>query len=167
MTTYAPEAQAHRPHRRYWLIAVIAVVALVAAGIVGYAVGGGFTSTATPGQPLSDKVMNVWATGDRAAITETYAPATKVALVYDHTQLLVASSREELFGAVGGAIASGNTYKQVGPVATHQAKNGDLYVASIVEVTGPGHPTGDPLVGFYRVRDGRVIRHIFLDAEHY
>jgi hypothetical protein len=42
-----------------------------------------------------------------------------------------------------------------------------MYVASLVEVKGTGHPAGVPLVGFYRVHDGKIIRHIFMDAEHY
>ncbi len=61
----------------------------------------------------------------------------------------------------------GNTYRQVGSVVEYLAADGDLYVATLVEVVGPGHPDGVPVVGFYRVKDGQVIRHVFMDAEHY
>lgn len=66
---------------------------------------------------------------------------------------------------VDGCI--GNTYRQVGSVVEYLAADGDLYVATLVEVVGPGHPDGVPVVGFYRVKDGHVIRHVFMDAEHY
>ena len=65
------------------------------------------------------------------------------------------------------AIGFGNTYRQVGPVSSYEAADGDLYVASTVEVSGLAHPDGSPLIGFYRVHNGKVIRQIFLDAEHY
>ncbi len=139
------------------------VVAIVAAGIVGYALAGGFTTESAPGEDVSDRVMNVWATGDAASVRATYDPAVLVTLDAD----VVASSAKEVAEVAGNAIANGNTYKQIGPVAYYKSKeNGDIYVASLVEVTGAGHPVGDPLVGFYRVRNGKVIRHIFIDAEH-
>jgi len=40
-------------------------------------------------------------------------------------------------------------------------------VTTTVEVVGTDHPKGDPVIGFYRVRDGRVIRHVFMDARLY
>jgi hypothetical protein len=55
----------------------------------------------------------------------------------------------------------------VGPVIDYQVPEGDLFVATLVEVVGPGHPSGDPIVGFYRVHDGKVTRHVFTDVEHY
>ena len=61
----------------------------------------------------------------------------------------------------------GNTYRQHGAVIEYKDQEGDLYVGTIVEVKGLGHPTGVPIVGFYRVRGGKVIRHVFMDAEHY
>lgn len=49
-------------------------------------------------------------------------------------------------------------------VSTYPSTDGGMYVASLVEVSGPGHDRGDPIVGFYRVHDGMVIRHIFIYA---
>ena len=60
-----------------------------------------------------------------------------------------------------------NTYRTVGPVSSYEAADGDLYVTVLVVVTGPAHPRGVPVVGFYRVHDGKVIRHVVMDAEHY
>ena len=98
---------------------------------------------------------------------QQYDPAVAVVLVYDNTEDVVASNAKELTDAIRGTIGFGNTYKQIGPVAYYEAEDGDLYVAGMVEVKGPGHPNGDPLVGFYRVRNGNVAKHIFMDAEHY
>lgn len=65
--------------------------------------------------------------------------------------------------AIATAIGIGNTYTQVGPVA----EDGDMYIGTLVDVVGGAHPNGDPLVGFYRVRNGEVIRHVFMGAERY
>jgi hypothetical protein len=143
------------------------VAAIFAAAVAGYAVAGGFSSEAAPGQQVSDEVMKAWATGDAASIEAIYHPAVKMVLLYDGEDHVVASSRKETTAAATGAIDFGNAYSQIGPVASYVAEDGDTYVATLVEVTGPGHPDGVPLVGFYRLRDGKVIRHIFMDAEHY
>lgn len=168
MTTYAHEAHVHRPHLGYWLVAIVAVVLILAAGIAGYAIAGGFATEATQGQDVADSVMEAWATGDAASIAAAYAPAVKVVLVYEGTEDVVASNRKELTDAIKGAIGFGNSFEQIGPVAYYEStEDGDVYIAAMVEVKGLAHRAGDPLVGFYRVRDGKVIRHVFLDAEHY
>jgi hypothetical protein len=166
MTTYSPEVHVRRPHISFWLVALTGLAAILLAGVGGYAIAGGFTTESTPGQELSDQVLKAWATGDAASIAATYDPAVKVLLIYDNT-VDGGVGTKELTGAIQGAIGIGNTYKQIGPVSTYEAEDGDLYVGTTVEVKGPGHPVGDPLVGFYRVHDGKVIRQIFLDAEHY
>jgi hypothetical protein len=72
VTTHAPRAHAHWPNVNWWLAATFGL-ALVIAGFVGYAVAGGFTAKATsPGQAVADRVNNVWATADPAAIRATY-----------------------------------------------------------------------------------------------
>lgn len=114
------------------------------------------------GASVADSVMTAWATGDQADIDAIYAEDVVMAL--DGTTL--AEDREEITSVITGALGIGNTYEQIGPVAVYAAEDGDLYVGTLVEVVGAGHPVGDPVVGFYRVRDGRVIRHIFMDAEH-
>lgn len=167
MTTYSPDVHVRRPHINSWLVAVTGLVAILLAGIAGYAIAGGFTSEASRGQEVSDRVMKAWATGDAGAIAATYDPAVKVVLVYDNTEDVIARNAKDLTTTIQGAIGFGNTYTQIGPVSTYEAEDGDLYVASTVEVRGPGHPNGAPLVGFYRIHHGKVIRHIFLDAEHY
>lgn len=168
MTTYVPETHVHRPHSS-WLVAAIALAGIFVAAIVGYAVAGGFTTeSAAPGQDVADRVAKAWATGDAASIAAAYDPKVKVILVYDNTEDVVASNIEELTTAIKGAIGLGNTYEQIGPVAYYEsAEDGDVFVASMVEVEGIAHTVGDPLVGFYRVRDGKVTKHVFMDAEHY
>jgi hypothetical protein len=167
MSAYAPEMHVRRPHVSSWLVAVAGLVAVLLAGIGGYAIGGGFATESSPGQDVSDRVTEAWATGDAASIAAAYDPAIKVVLIYDNKEEVIAGNVEELTGAIQGAIGFGNTYTQIGPVSTYEADDGDLYVSSTVEVRGLGHPEGAPLVGFYRVHDGKVVRQIFLDAEHY
>lgn len=108
-------------------------------------------------------VMKAWDTGDSADIDAVYA--ADVLMVIDTETY--ASDREELAGVITGAMSIGNIYRQVGPVVEYLGSDGDTYLATLVVVTGPGHPSGAPVVGFYRVRDGKVIRHILLDAEGY
>jgi len=112
---------------------------------------------------VSEMVMEAWATGEQADIDAIYAEGVRMVLD-DET---VAENRGEISSVIIGAISFGNTYRQVGPVTEYVATDGDRYVATLVEVVGAGHPDGDPVVGFYRVRDGKVIRHVFIDAEHY
>jgi len=167
MTTYAPEAHVHRPHVSPWLAAVIALAAILAAGVACYAIAGGFTTESGTGQEVADRVMNAYATGDTASIAAIYDPAVKAVLIYDNAEHVVATNSMELTGAIKAGLDYGNTFKLIGPVSTYEAANGDLYVVHIMEVTGPGHPNGDPLVGFFRVHNGKVIRQIGLDAAHY
>jgi uncharacterized protein (TIGR02246 family) len=114
------------------------------------------------GAAVADSVMAAWASGDQADIDDIYAEDVVMAL----DGMTVAESREEIASVITTAIGIGNTYRQVGPVAVYVAEDGDMYVSSLVEVVGIAHQVGDPVVGFYRVRDGQVIRHIFMDAEN-
>lgn len=116
------------------------------------------------GDAVAAMVMTAFETGDRADVEAVYAP--DVQMVID--EQMVASDREELVAVMGTALAAGNSYEQIGPVVEYTGADGDLYVATVVVVMGPGHPPeGDPHVGFYRVRDGQVIRHVFIDARAY
>jgi ketosteroid isomerase-like protein len=115
------------------------------------------------GASVAESVIEAWATGDQADIDAIYSE--EVRMVIDDETL--AENREEITSVITGAMAFGNTYEQVGPVAVYLAEDGDLYVSTLVEVVGAGHPVGDPVVGFYRVRDGKVIRHVLVDAEHF
>jgi hypothetical protein len=114
------------------------------------------------GAAVADSVMAAWASGDQADIDDIYAEDVVMAL----DGMTVAESGEEITSVITTAIGIGNTYRQVGPVAVYVAEDGDMYVSSLVEVVGVAHQVGDPVVGFYRVRDGQVIRHIFMDAEN-
>jgi hypothetical protein len=159
-----------------WVIVGGVVVALVAAIGVGIVIGrgtsgepelapveqtGGFDSS--PGQEVSDRVMRSWTSGDPRDIEAAYDPA--VTMVIDGDQL--AADRAEIGDVMAGAIDLGNTYEQIGPVTSYTASDGDLYVATLVEVVGPGHPEGAPIIGFYRVHEGKVIAHVFIVAEQY
>jgi hypothetical protein len=115
------------------------------------------------GQAISDRVMEVWATGDAADIDAIYDPDVTMMLDTD----VLATDREEITDVIEGAIHLGNTYRQVGPVIEYVDAIGDMYVGSIVEVNGVAHRKGDPVIGFYRVHDGKVIRHIFLYGPQY
>ena len=166
MTTYAPEAHVHRLHMSSWLVALVGLIAILLAGAAGYALAGGFTTESTPGQDAADRVLNAYATGDPAAIAAAYDPAVKVVLIYDGTEHVIARNINEQTGVIKNAIATGDTLKQIGPVSTYEAANGDLYVAHTIELTSPNHPQGIPIIGFYRVHNGKVIRQIGIDAEH-
>lgn len=168
MTAHAPEAHARRarPHISSWLVAAFGLAAIVLAGIAGYAIAGGFTTESTPGQDVANRVMNAYTTGDAAAIAATYDPAVKVILAFDNKEHVVATNAKELADAVNGGLAYGNTYKLIGPVSTYEAASGDLYVAHIMEVKGPDHPNGDPVIGFLRVHHGKVIQQVAFDAVH-
>lgn len=116
----------------------------------------------SPGQIASALAMEAWATGDTEDIEAAYG--SDVIMVLDADTL--AEDRDEITSVIRAGLSI-NTYRQVGPVAELEASDGDLYVATLVEVVGLGHPDGVPVVGFHRVRDGKVIRHVFMDAEHY
>lgn len=167
MSTYAHGSRVHPLHLGRWHIVLIGIAAVLLAGIGGYAIAGGFTSESSPGQEVADAVVNAYSTGDAATIAATYDPAVKVVLIYDKAEHVVARSAKELTGVIKDSIAFGATLKQIGPVATYRAKDGDLYVAATSELTSPSHPDGIPIVGFYRVHNGKVIRQVGLDAEHY
>ena len=142
----------------------IITVALLAGSAIG--VAGQEDEDATPamdGQVISDMVMEAWASGDDAAIEAVYDPA--VVMIIDGDEL--AADRDEIAAVIKGAVRFGNTYTQVGPVSEYQHTSGDTFVAMLLEVRGAGHPQGDPVVGFLRVHDGKVTRHVFMDAEHY
>ncbi|MDF1596790.1 MAG: hypothetical protein P1T08_11990 [Acidimicrobiia bacterium] len=115
------------------------------------------------GESIGDVVMEAWSGGDPAAIERIYD--TDVVMVLDGD--IVAEDRQQITGIIEGAVGIGNTYQLIGSVTEYNASNGDLFVATLVEVVGAGHTTGDPTVGFYRVRDGKVIRHVFMDAAVY
>ena len=167
MATHAPRAHAHWPNVNSWPAAALGL-ALVIAGLVGYAVAGGFTGEATsPGQAVADRVNNVWATADPAAIRATYAANVKFLLEMPGERAQF-SNRAQLADTIHSAvIVAGYTYTQIGPVSSYTAADGDMYVTSLIEIRGSGHPSGVPAVGFYRVHNGKVIRQIFMDAEHY
>jgi hypothetical protein len=116
----------------------------------------------SPGQIASALAMEAWATGATEDIEVAYDP--NVVMIIDDDTL--AEDRDEITSVIRAGLSI-NTYRQVGPVAELEASDGDLYVATLVEVVGLGHPDGVPVVGFHRVRDGKVIRHVFMDAEHY
>lgn len=123
----------------------------------------GCSEDESQGSSASEMVMQAWATGEQADITAIYAEDVRMVLDAE----TVANNRDEITSIITGAISIGNTYRQIGPVTEYLAADGDLYVATLVEVVGAGHPDGDPVIGFYRLRDGQVIRHVFVDAEHY
>lgn len=144
---------------RFWSIVLVVVLSLVS--IVGCSSED--SADDETGASVAEAVMAVWATGDQADIDAIYAE--DVVMVLD--KVTVAEDRTEISSIITGAMGIGNTYTQVGPVAVYVADDGDMYVGTLVEVVGPGHPTGDPIVGFYRVRDGEVIRHVFMEAPSY
>ncbi len=139
-------------------IRLMVVVVLVAASACSSS-----DSNEELGASTAEMLMVAWATGDQADIDAVYAE--DVRMVFDDETL--AENREEITGVITGAIGFGNTYEQIGPVSVYEAEDGDLYFASLAEVVGAGHAVGDPVVGFYRVRDGEVIRHVLMDAEHH
>lgn len=147
-----------KTNRRLALLAVLAIAFVACSGEATVSQG-----TSASAEATAAMVMKAWASGDAADIEAVYA--SDVRMILD-TQTL-ASDRDEITGVITEAIGIGNTYEQVGPVAEYVASGGDTYIATVVKVTGIAHQTGVPVVGFYRVRDGKVIRHVFMDAEHY
>ncbi len=141
---------------------VAVVMALVGLGLMFglSACGDDDDPIAGEGASISALVMQAWETGNQADIDAVYAPDVRMIL----DQETVADGREELSSLISRVVGT-NTYEQIGPVTAYTANDGDLYIATLVEVVGPDHPQGDPLVGFYRVRDGQVIRHVFIEAE--
>lgn len=142
------------PRRFFRVLALLAAPTLV---LTGCSDDGG------TGESIGETVMEAWATGDQAVIDVIYAEDVQMVLDGE----TIAENREEITSVISVAIGIGNTYRQVGSVVEYLASDGDLYVTTLVEVVGTAHPNGVPVVGFYRVRDGQVIRHVFMDAEHY
>lgn len=137
-------------------------VAVVVAALVGYWAGGGFTSD--PGEAVASRVDEAWATAEPEVVEDVYA--SEVVMVLNGE--LIADGRGELLETMETAVNGlGNTYTQIGPTSSYETANDDLLVAGIVEVTGPGHPSGEPLVGFYRVRDDQIVRHVFWQMPQY
>ncbi len=159
-------AQLERATSRIRLLTI--TVVLLAVALIGLGVFVIYDQTAAEeyeeaGATIGEMVMEAWASGDQADIEAVYD--SDVIMVLDGETL--AEDRGGITSVITGAISVGNAYEQVGPVAVYEASDGDLYVATLVEVTGAAHPEGVPVAGFYRVRDGKVIRHVFMDAEHY
>lgn len=115
-------------------------------------------------QTVADRVMQAWEPDyDEAKVEAIYDPEVLMMLDAD----VLARDREQIKSVIRSALGFGNRYRLVGPMVPYERYDGDLYLAALVEVTGQGHPSGDPLVGFYRVRDGKVDRHIFMYAPDY
>jgi hypothetical protein len=115
-------------------------------------------------QTVAERIMQAWGPAyDEAKVEAIYDPGTLMMLDTD----VLAADREQLKTVIRGALGFGNRYNLVGSMVPYERFDGDLYLAALVEVTGPGHPSGDPMVGFYRVRDGKVDRHVFMYAPDY
>jgi hypothetical protein len=149
--------------RPTWLLASLAVVTLVIGGLGGWLIRGSSNPSSPAGQQLAeeitDKVMRAWTTGAAVDIDAVYA--SDATLVLDG-EVLPGS----MATIVKGAIDYGNTYEQIGPAsyfvpATAEA---DTYVSAMIKVTGKDHPHGDPLVTFFRVQNGKVVRHVSSQA---
>jgi hypothetical protein len=122
------------------------------------------TTPAADIEAIADLIMQAWAPDyDEAKIEAIYHP--DVVMMLDAN--VIAADREELKNVARNALRLGNTYTRVGPVIPYESADGDLYLASVIDVRGYAHQSGDPVIGFYRVRDGRVIRHIFMEASGY
>lgn len=145
--------------RRPWPLMVITAVIALAVGAGAALVLSGDSDT-DPGTDLSDAVMVAWATADPDDIDAIYAD--DAVFIVDGEPL--ATGIDEITDMIGDVE---NTYETIGPVSSYEAADGDLYVSVLVEVVGPAHPLGVPAVGFYRVHEGEVIRHVVMDAQHY
>lgn len=93
---------------------------------------------------------------DQAIVEAAYGP--DIRLTIDGQTM--AAGLDELMGLLPAAGRMGNSYRLLTPVAEYRARDGDLFVALFVEVTGPGHPSGDPIVILMQVRNGTVIRQV-------
>ena len=164
VTTYEPRtvttstAPAHTRPR--WFLLVAAVLAVVLAGLGGYALAGGFSTS--EGQRVADSVIQVWRTGNVEDMNAIYAPTVEFGLDGDTSTI----SREQLRANIQVSLTnSGQTgedaISQVGPVAELADGDGDLYVTTMVEMGGVSYS------GFYRVHDGMVVSHVFLTVRSY
>lgn len=165
VTTYEPRTvtttatPTRRTSRTVWTV-VATVIAVVLAAIGGYALAGGFSTS--EGQRVADSVVQVWRTGDVDDMKAVYAPTVEFGLDGETSTI----SREQLRANIQVSLTeSGLTgedaISQVGPVAELTDGDGDLYVTTMVELGGV------PYSGFYRVRDGKVISHVFLTVRSY
>lgn len=170
VTTYEPRtvmtpssASPSAPPRRSsrLVLVVAAVLAVVLAAFGGYALAGGFSTS--EGQTVSDNVLQAWRTGDVDDMKAAYAPT--VEFVMDDASSTL--TREQLRANIqtnltmAGLWDEPDAVQQIGPVAEYTDGDGDLYVTSMVDVNG------SPMSGFYRVRDGKVISHVFLTVRDY
>lgn len=146
--------------RPRWFLLVAAVLAVLLAGLGGYALAGGFSTS--EGQDVADSVIQVWRSGDVEDMNAIYAPTIEFTLDGATSTL----SREQLRANIQTSLTeSGLTgedaIRQIGPVAELTDGDGDLYVSTMVELGGV------PYSGFYRVRDGKVISHVALSVRGY
>lgn len=166
MTTIERIETPVEPVPRRGLPWVIVSVATVVALVIGFGVGFlvGDRSTSDPARDTADRVMLAWQTADPDDIADVYAP--DAVFVFDGEQLAV--GLDEVTDLVAVAVNDlGNTYELIGPVSSVTRSTGVVYISFLVEVTGSGHPFGAPIIGFYRVQNGLVTRHVVMDAEHY
>lgn len=147
--------------RLRWLVpVVVAAILAVGAGVVVV------SRLAEDGEAraAADQVMEAWATGDQATVASAYAEGVR--MVIDSETL--AENREQMVDHITFVIGWGNTYRRVGPVSEYVTTDGDLYVSFMIEgKAGTEDAEGVPIVGFLRVRDGQVIRHVFMHADDY
>ncbi len=146
--------------RRLTLLLVVIALLMVGLSACGDDDDG---SVAEEGAAISALVMKAWETGDQADIDVVYAQDVRMIFGQD----TLAENREEIGSLISETMGFGNSYEQIGPVTTYTGIDGDLYIGTMVEVQGAGHPRGAPLVGFYRVSDGQVILHVLIEAETY
>jgi hypothetical protein len=115
-------------------------------------------------QTVADMIAQAWTPEyDEAKVEAIYDPEVLMMLDAD----VLARDREQIKSVIEGGLGVGNRYRHISPVVGYEDDDGDLYIAAIVEVGGTYHPSGDPVVGFWRVHDGKVIRHIFMYAPDY
>jgi hypothetical protein len=139
---------------------VAAVLAVMLAGLGGYALAGGFSTS--EGQRVADSVIQVWRTGDVEDMQAIYAPTVEFGLDGESSAI----SREQLRADIQimlteSGLTGEDAISQVGPVAELTDGDGDLYVSTMVELGGV------PYSGFYRVRDGKVVSQEFLTVRSY
>ena len=151
---------------RMWLVATVMLVLLVG---VGGAVAAQEPDEEEPApsidiQTVADMIAQAWMPDyDEAKVEAIYDAEILMMLDTD----VLATDLEQLKSVIKGGLGVGNRYRTISPVVGYEDDDGDLYIAGIVEAGGTYHPSGDPMVGFWRVRDGKVIRHIFMYAPDY
>lgn len=150
------------PSRRLpiWMTAVLAVLAIGIGFGAGYLTfGSPFTSAeAWEAERVSSSVMKAWRTGDEVDIEAIYAPDAD----YRFGGRARAVNREGISAEISRAILVDNTYRQVGPATAYTAWDGSVYVVTLIEATRNRIPEDEPLVAYYRVKDGVVTRHVVM-----